>query len=136
MEWRKEEIKKEYEVFFSYVQMKNLKGAAFNHSPFVISNQNISFHNLLLCNIVFGIITLSDNHTQNWVFGEKTFRIFLCLVTFTCIIKMTSIFFQAVGKPIRAVVASMIRDIVCFIPLIIKIEELDYVPMVSILNKK
>ena len=58
MEWRKEEIKKEYEVFFSYVQMKNLKGAAFNHSPFVISNQNISFQNLLLCNIVFGIITL------------------------------------------------------------------------------
>lgn len=32
---------------------------------------------------------------------------------------MTSIFFQAVGKPIRAVIASMIRDIVCFIPLII-----------------
>lgn len=32
---------------------------------------------------------------------------------------MTSIFFQAVGKPVHAVVASMIRDIVCFIPLII-----------------
>jgi Na+-driven multidrug efflux pump len=31
---------------------------------------------------------------------------------------MTSIFFQAVGKPIRAVISSMIRDIVCFIPLI------------------
>ncbi len=54
-----------------------------------------------------------------WVFGEKTFRIFLLLVTFTCIIKMTSIFFQAVGKPVFAVIASLIRDIVCFIPLII-----------------
>jgi Na+-driven multidrug efflux pump len=32
---------------------------------------------------------------------------------------MTSIFFQAVGKPIRAIISSMIRDIVCFIPLII-----------------
>ena len=32
---------------------------------------------------------------------------------------MTSIFFQAVGKPIQAVIASMIRDIVCFIPLIV-----------------
>ena len=32
---------------------------------------------------------------------------------------MTSIFFQAVGKPVQAVVSSMIRDIVCFIPLII-----------------
>lgn len=32
---------------------------------------------------------------------------------------MTSIFFQAVGKPVQAVVSSMIRDIVCFIPLIL-----------------
>ena len=54
-----------------------------------------------------------------WEFGRLTFRIFLSLVTFTCIIKMSSIFFQAAGKPIRAVLASMIRDIVCFIPLII-----------------
>ena len=68
---------------------------------------------------MFGVPTNLPNPEDYWVFGEKTFRIFLCLVTFTCIIKMTSIFFQAVGKPIRAVVASMIRDIVCFIPLII-----------------
>ena len=54
-----------------------------------------------------------------WEFGEKTFRIFLSLVIFTCTIKMTSIFFQAVGKPVRAIIASLIRDIVCFIPLII-----------------
>lgn len=53
-----------------------------------------------------------------WEFGEKTFRIFLMLVIFTCAIKMTSIFFQAVGKPVFAVTASLIRDIVCFIPLI------------------
>ena len=68
---------------------------------------------------MFGAPTNLPNPEDYWVFGEKTFRIFLCLVTFTCIIKMTSIFFQAVGKPIRAVIASMIRDIVCFIPLII-----------------
>ena len=68
---------------------------------------------------MFGAPTNIPNPENYWIFGEKTFRIFLCLVTFTCIIKMTSIFFQAVGKPIRAVVASMIRDIVCFIPLII-----------------
>lgn len=68
---------------------------------------------------MFGTPTNIPNPEDYWVFGEKCFRIFLCLVTFTCIIKMTSIFFQAVGKPIRAVVASMIRDIVCFIPLII-----------------
>ncbi len=68
---------------------------------------------------MFGAPTNIPNPEDYWIFGEKTFRIFLCFVTFTCIIKMTSIFFQAVGRPIRAVIASMIRDIVCFIPLII-----------------
>jgi len=53
-----------------------------------------------------------------WEFGRKTFRIFLALVSFTCVIKMTSIFFQAVGKPVFAIIASMIRDLVCFVPLI------------------
>lgn len=61
----------------------------------------------------------SINPEMYWEFGRLTFRIFLSLVTFTCTIKMTSIFFQAVGKPISAVVASMIRDIICFVPLII-----------------
>lgn len=68
---------------------------------------------------IFGAPTNIPNPDDYWVFAEKTFRIFLSLVTFTLIIKMTSIFFQAVGKPLKAVVASMIRDIVCFIPLII-----------------
>ena len=31
---------------------------------------------------------------------------------------MNSIFFRAVGKPMHAVVASVIRDVVCFAPLI------------------
>lgn len=31
---------------------------------------------------------------------------------------MSSIFFQAVGKPVFAVLSSLIRDIICFIPLI------------------
>lgn len=68
---------------------------------------------------MFGTPTNIPNPEDYWIFGEKTFRIFLSFVTFTCVIKMTSIFFQAVGKPLRAVVASMIRDIICFIPLII-----------------
>ena len=68
---------------------------------------------------VFGTPTNIPNPADYWVFAEKTFRIFLMLVTFTCTIKMTSIFFQAVGKPLYAIIASMIRDIVCFIPLII-----------------
>lgn len=68
---------------------------------------------------MFGTPTNIPNPDDYWKFGELTFKIFLCLVTFTCTIKMTSIFFQAVGRPIRAVIASMIRDIICFIPLII-----------------
>ncbi len=68
---------------------------------------------------MFGTPTNIPNPDDYWVFGEKTFQIFLSLVTFTLFIKMSSIFFQAVGKPIRAVIASMIRDIVCFVPLII-----------------
>lgn len=68
---------------------------------------------------IFGTPTNIPNPEDYWIFAEKTFRIFLALVTFTCTIKMTSIFFQAVGKPIQAVVSSMIRDIICFIPLII-----------------
>lgn len=68
---------------------------------------------------IFGTPTNIPNPEDYWVFAEKTFRIFLSLVTFTCTIKMTSIFFQAVGKPVQAVISSMIRDIVCFIPLIL-----------------
>jgi Na+-driven multidrug efflux pump len=68
---------------------------------------------------IFGQPTNIPNPDDYWEFGEKTFRIFLALVTFTCTIKMTSIFFQAVGKPVFAIISSLIRDIVCFIPLII-----------------
>ena len=56
---------------------------------------------------------------EYWDFGAKTMRIFLSLITISCLIKMNSIFFQAAGKPLLAVIASMIRDVVCFIPLII-----------------
>lgn len=68
---------------------------------------------------IFGTPTNIPNPDYYWIFAEKTFRIFLSLVTFTCTIKMTSIFFQAVGKPAQAVISSMIRDIICFIPLIL-----------------
>lgn len=67
---------------------------------------------------IFGVPTNIPNPENYWVFGNMTFRIFLAFVTFTCIIKMTSIFFQAAGKPIYAGVVSIVRDIVCFIPMI------------------
>ncbi len=67
---------------------------------------------------MFGKPTNIPNPDDYWDFAQKTFRIFLALVTFTCTIKMSSIFFQAVGKPVFAVLTSLIRDVVCFIPLI------------------
>lgn len=66
--------------------------------------------------LVIGIFGAGDELYME--FAERTFRIFLSLVTFTCIIKMTSIFFQAVGKPVKAVIASLTRDLVCFVPLV------------------
>lgn len=95
------------------------------------------YKSILLCTLIVGIIatllfelfpnavvgmfgkpTNIPNPDDYWEFAQKTFRIFLSLVTFTCAIKMSSIFFQAVGKPIFAVLTSLIRDIVCFVPLI------------------
>ncbi|MBD5584764.1 MAG: MATE family efflux transporter [Clostridia bacterium] len=68
---------------------------------------------------IFGEPTNPEiNPEYYWEFGRKVFQIFLMLVTLTCTIKMTSIFFQASGKPVFAIVASLIRDIVCFVPLI------------------
>lgn len=63
----------------------------------------------------------SGNNPLYLEYAQRTFRIFLSLVTFTCIIKMSSIFFQAVGKPVMAIVASLTRDIICFVPLVILI---------------
>ncbi|MDE5867904.1 MAG: polysaccharide biosynthesis C-terminal domain-containing protein, partial [Anaeroplasmataceae bacterium] len=64
---------------------------------------------------MFGKPTNIPNPDDYWEFAAKTFRIFLVLVTFTCTIKMSSIFFQAVGKPIFATICSLIRDIICFV---------------------
>ncbi|GBU22911.1 MATE family efflux transporter [Fibrobacteres bacterium R8-0-B4] len=57
-------------------------------------------------------------------FAKMTFRIFLALVTLTCTVKMSSIFFQAVGQPVKAAVVSLTRDIVCFVPLVILLPSL------------
>ena len=40
-------------------------------------------------------------------------------MTVTCLVKMTAVFFQSIGKSVHAVVASLFRDIVCFTPLVL-----------------
>ena len=50
-------------------------------------------------------------------FAIKTFRIYLSLTVITCLVKMTAVFFQSIGKSANAMIASLVRDIVCFTPL-------------------
>ena len=47
-------------------------------------------------------------------FAIKTFRIYLMLMAITCLVKMTSVFFQSIGKSISAMLASVVRDALCF----------------------
>ena len=68
---------------------------------------------------LFGTPSNIPNPDDYWEFGIMTMRIFMSLICISCVIKVNSIFFQAVGKPIQAAITSMIRDIVCFVPLII-----------------
>ncbi len=65
--------------------------------------------------LIIGIFG-SESELYN-TFAKLTFRIFLAFVLFTCIIKMSSIFFQAVGNPIKSAIVSLARDILFFIPL-------------------
>ena len=68
---------------------------------------------------LFGTPSNIPNPEDYWEFGVKMMRIFLSLVSISCLIKTNSIVFQAVGKPIYATIASTIRDVICFVPLII-----------------
>ncbi len=48
-------------------------------------------------------------------FAVKSFRIFLSMCMASCFIKISSIFFQSIGKAVHAMVASVIRDMLCFV---------------------
>lgn len=50
-------------------------------------------------------------------FAVKTFRIYLSMSVITCLTKLTSVFFQAIGKSIQAMITSIIRDMICFVSL-------------------
>ena len=52
-------------------------------------------------------------------FAINTFRIYMSLTAITCLVKMTAVFFQSIGKSVHAVVASLVRDILCFTPVAI-----------------
>ena len=52
-------------------------------------------------------------------FAVLAFRIYLGATLLTCVQKSTSIFLQALGKPVMAMVLSLLRDIILVIPMII-----------------
>lgn len=105
---------------------KNYKRVKLTYRYILISTIVIGLASTLLFELaphlivgMFGEPTNIPNPADYWQFAQMTFRVFLSLVTFTCVIKMTSIFFQAVGKPVYAVISSLTRDIICFVPLVI-----------------
>jgi Na+-driven multidrug efflux pump len=73
---------------------------------------------------LFGVPSNIPNPADYWEFGEMALRIFLSLITVSCLIKTNSIFFQAAGKASLAVVSSVARDVVCFTPLILLLPKL------------
>ena len=50
-------------------------------------------------------------------FAIKTFRIYLSLSIVTGIIKVSTIFFQSIGKSKEAFIASLMKELLCFVPL-------------------
>lgn len=56
--------------------------------------------------------------TQNELYMEfatTSFKTFLSLSFITVFIKISSVFFQAIGKPVQAMIASVLRDMICFV---------------------
>lgn len=52
-------------------------------------------------------------------FATLTFRCYLSCILLTCITKATSIFFQAIGKPITSTLIAMLRDLIFLVPLVL-----------------
>lgn len=52
-------------------------------------------------------------------YGKLVFRLFLATTTLTCFIKMSSIFFQSCGQPVKAMISSLLRDLLFFVPAVI-----------------
>lgn len=106
----------------------------FNYSAKKYSRVRKTYKYILISTIAIGLIATlfcvafpdvilsAFGSTDNEIymeFGRKAFSIYLMLILFNIIIKMTAIFFQAVEEPFKAVVAALVRDLVVFVPLIL-----------------
>lgn len=52
-------------------------------------------------------------------FAVLAFRIYLCTILLTCVQKSTSIFLQALGKPVMSMALSLFRDFFLIVPLVL-----------------
>lgn len=69
--------------------------------------------------LIFGDGGENVDHIAYRQFTEMTFRIYLGFIFFTCIIKMSTIFFQAIGQPVKATLISVCRDVIILVPVTI-----------------
>lgn len=64
------------------------------------------------------VIGLFGSESELYVkFGNMTLRIYLLLIIFTCTMKVSAIFLQALGNPLKSMLLSLVRDIVILVPL-------------------
>lgn len=68
---------------------------------------------------LFGYSAQSGRTAAEIGFGVNAFRIYLGLIALTCLVKVLSIFFQAIGKPVNAMLLAVLRDVVFIVPLAI-----------------
>ena len=66
------------------------------------------------------LIRVFGNEGENYVaFAVLCFRIYLCLILFTCFQKIAGVFLQAIGKPIHSITVSISRDLLFLFPAMI-----------------
>lgn len=71
------------------------------------------------------LIRVFGNEGENYVaFAVLCFRIYLCLILFTCFQKIAGVFLQAIGKPIQSIIVSISRDLLFLFPAMIILSSL------------
>ncbi len=66
------------------------------------------------------LIRIFGNEGEAYVtFAVLCFRIYLCLVVFTCFQKSAGVFLQAIGKPVQSILVSISRDLLFQFPAMI-----------------
>lgn len=75
-----------------------------------------------ICFEIFPLQIISLFGSENGLYNEFAviaFRLYLCTIILCCVQKATSIFLQALGKPVLSMGLSLLRDFILSVPLII-----------------